>query len=170
MKIKILVLFVTVLLLFTESVKERDGFMAPLEEDKVNRDKFDAFELAIDKKFSSDSVVDGQEELVAKNSEYEKQALGEMSILDPKDLMRETRDFSEAEMGLIFKDTDGGFDKKVYFSEGLNYQLNSNWAIGVQVENVLGWLASVEKEEGALMASLNSGKDAFVLFKVSYRF
>ena len=177
MRFRYLIFSVAALFIFTLTLRNTRECSSKVSEYDEQVEKFEGFQLAIDKTFSADSVVDGQSELLAKVSEFESAKSDKSRIIAElqEDIKARFID-SGHELHVMpiqkpkVKRAGLHLSENLYLLNGLNYRLSESVALGVQLENVLAWLPMDEKKEESFFTSLNSGKEATVLFTLTFNF
>lgn len=174
MRLKLLLLSALYLLIYSliykEFLLERKIVNKPAPVEKKNQE----FELTLGKILTDDSSIVGEDELVksiqkAKEISSKKQTLDEVYSEFIHGQSLSARNGSTLLKVKARKDSVTEFVDKFALEDGLEYRLNKNWSLGVQVDNPLGWFQSDEEGLPFLGSEGNDAKSS-VLFTVKYSF
>jgi len=176
MRIKIFILALVALALYLITYKSPVYTLAEFEQKQQFKHRFSEFELALNKKFTIDSVIDGQAGLLRKLKDYEDSAaIQESSRVEFFELMNarfikpNERNFEQSSLAPKMHDSDFKLFENIFYAEGLKYRLDSNVVVGLKLENPLAWLSKDESDD-SLWAASSPKNESKVLFTFSYSF
>ncbi len=176
MRIKILILVLVALTVCLFWQKDSNYNLGKFDKKSSNSSRFSEFELALNKKYTPDSVIEGKAQLLGKIKDFEdSREIQESSRVKFFELMNarfinpHERNFEQLPIAPKMPASNFKLFENIFYAEGLKYRLDSNVVVGLKLENPLAWLNKDESDD-SLWAASSPKNETKVLFTFSYSF